>query len=213
VLKLLGIFDPNYPLSPRPVASSPWTKKQILDLIIQSDIEVRTWIADTLNHPLRNAETFVTSDTLNDGALVPFSQSEHRYVTVSFSDDTLPGSLAPSFEDLQLWKYNAEIFGSHPHLYFIINGRVYLGDENATCVIEIADIKPNRTANAGEGSIKTPLRYEWAVTANTLKMTAMHLQNSANKEQYARLGVYYETQIKQGNLSIPTPELFQRLAT
>ncbi len=213
VIKLLGIADSNYPTVPTVVASSPWTKKQILDLILQSDVEVRTWIADTPNHPLRNAITFSTSASLADGAAVPPSQSSHREVLITNSAVTKVGELADSLDELQRWKDNPKIYGTYKWHYFINNGHIYFSHASSTATIVLADITVNRTANGNDGSISTPVRYEWAVVANTMVMTAIHLQDSSNKKLYGSIAAEYQRQVKSGALSLPVPEIFQRLNT
>lgn len=213
VIKLLGIADPNYPTVPTVVASSPWTKKQILDLILQSDIEVRTWIADTPNHPLRNALAWAQSISLADGDAVPPSQSSHRYVRVTNALVTKTGEQADSLDQLMRWKENPAIYGVQKWHYIIQNGHIYLSDATSSAMISLADITANRTANGNDGSISSPLRYEWAVVANTMKMTVMHLQDVSNKKFYGGLAADYEARIKSGALNLPVPEVFQRLET
>lgn len=213
VLKLLGIADPNFPTSPRPIPGSPWTKKQVLDLILQADIEVRTWIADTLNHPLRNTITFAVSGSLADGAAIPPAQSTHRYVKITKSSVTRIGKLADSRQQLDQWKANPTIYGNYWEYYYIENGHIYLADATATATLSLADISANRTANGNEGSISTPLRYEWAVVANAMKMTFMQGQDATNKQLYTQLAMAYEQEIKEGKLSLTIPEIFQKLKT
>lgn len=212
VLKLLGIADPNYPTVPTVLASSPWTKKQILDYILQADLEVRIWIAETLNHPLRNALSWSVSATLADGDAVPPSNSGHRYVKIT-NTTTRQGKLAKTFEQLLRWKESPTIYGAYKWHFFIHNGHIHLIDATSTATMSLADLSINRTANTNDGSISSPVAYEWAVTANTMKMTAIHLRDATNAKLYTDLAFDYKNQAKAGALSLPPAEVFQRLGT
>lgn len=214
MLSLLGIADKNNPDAKTP--GSPYVLNDLRDYLLQSDLETRILIAQTLNHPFRNALNWVESDAIEQGGEVPQYMGSHRGVFINYTGGGRKvGQLAQHFDHLNNHRFKGELYGPAYGLYWIENGHIYFYDDlgDAAAVMEIPNLSINRTASGGLGSLSSPVAYEWAVVCNAMKVTPKYGRSNEMAQLAVSLAADYERMITEKALSLPVPEVFKRLAT
>lgn len=210
IIRLTGFINPNDAATFAPGA--PFVYTDVRNLALQSDFEIRVLMAKSLNHPLRSSLNFTDTDELQHGDDVPFFFGEHDTVHVLNGDEVKLGELAQHMEHLRNHLDRSAIFGEKPFLYFINNGRIYFGKENSTAIMRVPNLSINRTANSNQGSISSPVIYEFAVVANTMKFLYLHGRDPQNLQFYTALAAEYFADIEGGKMSLRIPEIFTRLS-
>lgn len=213
MLKALGLTDPRDSTGLTAMDGGFLTKKECLDRILLADMEIRILIANTLSHPFRNALSVAISDTITCGGNLPPSLAAHKKVLIVHPDGSPSrlGDLAQHVDLVRTLQQDAAMSLDYWDKYFIDNGRVELGHLSATALITLFDLTINRTANTNDGSISSPVNYEYAVACRAIIKSIVRNQNLSDLQIYAQENSMYENEIKAGNTNLPKSDIMLRL--
>lgn len=143
-----------------------YTPLEIIDRILEADVDVRGWIADSLKNGHRNAMLTNSTDIANGGP-VPEHSGKLGTIYIKFADGSYHiGEEAPSLSALHQWQNDTTIFPVAD-----IEGRYVIDQEE---VIEFAGSAarvryiPPLTIDRATPACQAPEDYTGAVTRRTL---------------------------------------------
>jgi len=202
------------PESTQILSTAPYTPFFLKKRIVQADIEIITLICSVQDHPYRGQFISEEPDPIGHDEVIPAYMGVHAGVRILAGDIFLVGDLATDFDHFRRVRDFPAVYGQHPNLYWIENGRIQLIDESSgqakvyVPTIPVEDVTPE-----DDPTLYSPRAYQNGLLGNVLGNMRKVGSDSAHRNDWFSIWQGYRQMIMGKALSLPEPERLQRIAS